>query len=114
MAIRMVVRGGTYFGSGTARRIKDFFDVGRAAPQGPLRPFPELNTSEFKTLEFLAQGKRNPDIAKELNLSEKTIRNYVSSILDKLQVSDRLQAALMANRAGIGHKNPTIPGEKQG
>jgi DNA-binding NarL/FixJ family response regulator len=58
-------------------------------------------------LEALAQGKRNPDIAKDLNLSEKTIRNYVSSVLDKLQVSDRMQAAMMAQRAGLGKHGHT-------
>ncbi|HQX75019.1 MAG TPA: LuxR C-terminal-related transcriptional regulator, partial [Thermoflexales bacterium] len=56
----------------------------------------------FKTLNLLAQGCRNFEIAEQLGLAEKTIRNYVSSILDKLQVSDRLQAALMANKAGLG------------
>lgn len=109
MAIRSVAQGGTYFGSGTARRIKDFFNNRSELPavrpsSDPRRPFPELTESEFNTLNLLAQGCRNAEIADQLGLAEKTIRNYVSSILDKLQVSDRLHAALMANKAGLGKR----------
>jgi DNA-binding NarL/FixJ family response regulator len=47
----------------------------------------------------------NADIADHLTLSLKTVRNHVSNILNKLQVSDRLQAALRAREAGLGKEN---------
>lgn len=105
MAIHAVAQGGTFFGSDIARRIKDFFadsSAARRTTPDPMRPFPDLTDGEFKTLNLLAQGYRNPEIALMMGLAEKTIRNYVSSILGKLQVRDRLQAALIANKAGLG------------
>jgi DNA-binding NarL/FixJ family response regulator len=47
-------------------------------------------------LRLLAQGKSNKEIAQTLVLSEKTVRNYVSNILRKLEVNSRTEAALLA------------------
>jgi len=52
-------------------------------------------------LRLLAQGLSNTDIAHRLYLSEGTVRNYVSAILTKLEVSDRTQAAVLALRSGL-------------
>jgi DNA-binding NarL/FixJ family response regulator len=51
---------------------------------------------------LIAQGHSNSEIAEYLTLSLKTVRNHVSNIFNKLQVSDRLQAALRAREAGLG------------
>ena len=57
-----------------------------------------LSERERDVLRLLAKGLNNTDIAQQLHLSEGTVRNYVSEILTKLNVSDRTQAALMAVR----------------
>ena len=64
--------------------------------------FPDLTDREREVLGLLARGRTNDQIATELFLSLKTVRNYVTSILDKLQVEDRVQAATRAREAGLG------------
>ena len=53
-------------------------------------------------LALLAQGYKNAEIADRLVISPKTVRNYVSNIISKLQVADRAQAILLAKDAGFG------------
>ena len=60
-----------------------------------------LSKREREVLGLLARGLTNADIASRLYLSEGTIRNYVSSVLAKLEVSDRTQAAVIALRHGL-------------
>lgn len=60
-----------------------------------------LSEREVDVLRLLARGMNNPEIAVKLSLSEGTVRNYVSAILTKLEVTDRTQAALLAVRAGL-------------
>jgi DNA-binding NarL/FixJ family response regulator len=64
--------------------------------------FPELTEREDQILVLMARGRDNSDIARELSLSLKTVRNYVSSIFSKLGVSGRAQAIVKAREAGIG------------
>jgi DNA-binding NarL/FixJ family response regulator len=64
--------------------------------------FPQLSRRERQVLELLAQGASNGQIAQTLYLSPKTVRNHLSAICNKLQVVDRLQAALRAREAGLG------------
>jgi DNA-binding NarL/FixJ family response regulator len=61
----------------------------------------KLNEREREVLRLLGYGLTNADIAKRLYLSEGTVRNYVSSILAKLEVADRTQAALIALQFGL-------------
>ena len=56
----------------------------------------------LELLDLLAQGRANLAIATRLSLSPKTVRNHVSSILAKLQVTDRAQAIIQARDAGMG------------
>ena len=60
-----------------------------------------LTAREHEVLELMARGMGNPEIARALYLSEHTVKNYVSSILTKLQVENRIQAAVRAVRTGI-------------
>lgn len=62
---------------------------------------PGLTTREHEVLDLLARGMSNPEIAAVLYLSEHTVKNYVSNILTKLQVENRIQAAVRAVRAGV-------------
>lgn len=61
----------------------------------------QLTSREREILELLARGMDNPDIARSLFLSQHTVKNHVSSILVKLQVENRIQAAVRAVRAGL-------------
>jgi DNA-binding NarL/FixJ family response regulator len=61
----------------------------------------ELTPREFEILELIARGMDNMEIARTLFLSQHTIKNYVSSILVKLQVENRIQAAVQAVRRGL-------------
>jgi DNA-binding NarL/FixJ family response regulator len=97
-AIRAVTSGEAVFGPGVAERIIGYFSVPRSAQ----RAFPELTEREEEILVLVAQGKSNQEIAAQLFVSVKTVRNHVSNILLKLQVADRAQAVIRARDAGIG------------
>ena len=104
LAIRAVARGEAVFGPGIARRMVRYFtSLPQAAPtQTPRSIFPELTDREHEILNLIAAGKNNPEIAENLYLSLKTIRNYVSAIFTKLHVADRAQAIVRAREAGMG------------
>jgi DNA-binding NarL/FixJ family response regulator len=60
-----------------------------------------LTTREVQILRLLASGLANKQIAHQLHVSDKTVRNHISNIYDKLQINDRTQAALYAARKGL-------------
>src|SRR5215208_830033 len=99
-AIRAVASGEAVFGPGVAERMIGFFSAPRSA--APQRAFPELTEREEEVLSLVAQGKSNREIARQLFVSLKTVRNHVSNILLKLQVADRAQAVIRARDAGMG------------
>lgn len=99
-AIRAVADGEVVFGAGIAARALSHFADAKATRS--TRPFPELTDREVDVLRLIAEGHTNAQIAAQLYLSDKTIRNYVSNILAKLQVEDRAQAVVRARRAGLG------------
>ena len=99
-AIRAVARGEAIFSPAIATRVLEFFATsGRAAPR---EAFPMLTEREREVLLLLAQNRSNAEIATAAGLTPKTVSNYVSSILSKLQVVDRAQAILRAREAGLG------------
>jgi DNA-binding NarL/FixJ family response regulator len=100
-AIRSVASGEVVFGPGVALRVLDFFNAASLA-SAPPSLFPELSDRERQVLQLLARGLKNAEIAGQLVLSPKTVRNHVSTILGKLQVADRTQAAVRAREAGLG------------
>jgi len=99
-AIRAVDSGEAIFSPGIASRMMEFFTSSRAVI--PAETFPELTEREREVLDLIAQGKSNANIAKMLVISVKTVRNHVSNIFNKLQVTDRAQAAIRARDAGLG------------
>jgi DNA-binding NarL/FixJ family response regulator len=99
-ALRAVAHGEVIFGAAIARRVMAFF-TGQM-PSTAAAAFPELTEREREILERLAHGDGNQVIAARFGLSDKTVRNHVSSILNKLQVADRGQAIVRARDAGLG------------
>ncbi len=95
-AIRAVASGEAIFSPTIARRLMTFF----ARPAAPT--LPELTDREREVLTLIAQGRSNQQIAEQLYLSPKTVRNHVSNIFTKLQVADRTQAIIRAREAGLG------------
>jgi DNA-binding NarL/FixJ family response regulator len=100
-AIHATAKGEVIFGADLAVRMLGYFTAAAAPPP----TFPQLTDREREVLELVAQGRANAAIAAKLQLSQKTVRNHVSNILTKLQVSDRAQAIVQARDAGLGHKS---------
>jgi len=98
-AIQAVGNGEAIFSPTIATRLIDFFAT--QASTLPKEIFPSLTEREREILQLIARGRSNADIARELSLSPKTIYNYVSNILSKLQVADRAQAIIRAREAGL-------------
>jgi DNA-binding NarL/FixJ family response regulator len=97
-AIRAVGSGEAIFSPGIAGRMMNYF---AGLQPKELDLFPELSMRERDILQLLVEGLKNVDIARRLSLSPKTVRNYVSNILSKLQVADRTEAAVRALEAGV-------------
>ena len=71
-------------------------------------PLSELSSRERQVLELVGSGLSNQEIGLRLGLAEKTIKHYMTNILTKLQVRSRVEAALLAARAGLGQGTPPI------
>jgi len=99
-AIRTVAGGGAVFSPTVADRLGRFF-TGMATGAGRAA-FPQLTSREVEVLDLMAQGMENRRIARELHLSDKTVRNHVSNELSKLDVLDRTDAVARARAAGLG------------
>ena len=100
-AVADVAEGGAVFGSAVARRVLQYFAAPRPATV-PETVFPELTAREHEVLDMIAAGRSNADVAAELFLSPKTVRNHVSNIFAKLHVADRATAIVKAREAGLG------------
>ena len=100
--VRIAVSGGVVFSAQIAEHILQWFAQGGNQPAEATEvQLPELTQRERAVLELVAAGCDNPTIADRLTVTEKTVRNYVSQLLKKLEVSDRRAAAEKARRAGI-------------
>jgi len=110
-AVLAVASGEAIFGVDIATRLMRYFG---SAPAGqPDRAatqltaaFPQLTSRETEILRLIAEQLTNPEVAEKLGLSEKTIRNNVSSIFTKLRVATRAQAIAVAREAGRSQPDP--------
>jgi DNA-binding NarL/FixJ family response regulator len=105
-AIRSAAAGDVIFGGVIAQRVIGFMSDQR--PNYPQRSFPQLTERETEILDRIARGERNTEIARGLDIAEKTVRNHVSNIFTKLRVADRAAAIVRAREAGLG-RGPDQP-----
>lgn len=104
-AIVAVERGEAIFSPAIAQRMIQYFSTpSTSSKKSQSTEFAELTERELEILDLIAQGHNNLTISNKLSLSIKTVQNYVSSILTKLQVVDRSQAIVRAREAGLGKK----------
>lgn len=80
------------YGAGVAQRVLSSLTEGT----GKAMPFPELSAREREVLAILADGRSNSEIARQLFVSEKTVRNHVTNIFAKLDINDRAGAVACA------------------
>ena len=99
-AIRAVASGEAIFSPGIAERVMHYFEHPLVSPAQAVT-LAQLSEREREVLTLIAQGLTNAAIAERLVLSPKTVRNYISEIYSKLQVTDRIQAVLLARQAGL-------------
>ncbi len=107
LAIKAIYRGESLIHPSVASKILAEFSL-LAQGKGRKRPGADhdLTEREITVLRLVAEGKTNKEIANNLDLSEKTVKNHVRNIFHKLQVYDRTQAAISAIRKGIIDLNP--------
>ena len=74
------------------------YELARPAEPVPGPRVDTLTPREQQILEGVAQGHSNKEIARELNLTEKTVKHYMTNVLQKLQVRNRVEAALLAQQ----------------
>lgn len=99
-AITVVAEGGAVFSPAVAARLTAFFSARHLGP-GPAA-LADLTERELEVLDRLARGWNNQRIAKDLVLTEKSVRNYVWRVIAKLKAGHRARAAALAREAGLG------------
>ncbi len=99
-SVRSVADGQAVFGPDVADRLTAYFSSLASVPGRDA--FPQLTEREREVLELMARGFDNRRIARELFLSDKTVRNHVSNVMAKLDAEDRAEAVLRARNAGLG------------
>lgn len=99
-ALQSVARGDSLLDPGVTERVLE--RVRRAATGGEQDELSQLTAQERKILLLVAEGKTNKEIAGEVFLSDKTVKNYVSSILSKLNLERRAQAAAFVAKHRLG------------
>ncbi len=100
--IRAAATGGSALDAATTSRL--LARVRATEHKADAEAFRDLSDRELEVLYEVSQGKTNAEIAASLNLSEKTARNYVSSILEKLQLANRIELATYAIKHNLADR----------
>ncbi|ARQ70397.1 response regulator [Streptomyces marincola] len=101
-AIRAVADGQSQISpSMAAKLLTEFKALVQRTDERRLVPAPRLTDRELEVLKLVAMGKNNRDIAKDLFISENTVKNHVRNILEKLQLHSRMEAVVYAMREKI-------------
>jgi DNA-binding NarL/FixJ family response regulator len=109
-SIEAVATGQSILDAGMSQRL--FAQMNAPAPAGA-QPTEALSTQEQKVLALVAEGQTNKQIGAALGLSDKTVRNYLSVIFQKLQVTHRAHAAALYTRGAPGTIAPPSPKDKK-
>jgi DNA-binding NarL/FixJ family response regulator len=99
-AIHTVYAGNTIIAPDLAQKMLNAFEAGGRKGSARLAP-PPLTERELEVIRALARGMSDGQIARSLNISEKTVRNHTSNIYRKLHIFDRTQAVIYAVREGV-------------
>ena len=82
----------------SSKLLTEFASMIKKSEERPQLPVPRLTDRELEVLKLVARGLRNSEIAKELFISENTVKNHVRNILEKLQLHSRMEAVMYAMR----------------
>jgi len=96
-AIKIVAKGGSYLDPGIASKVLNSFKQASRRQETEDR----LTSREMEVLKLIAGGRSNKEIASELYISEKTVKNHLTNIFRKIEVEDRTQAAVYAIKQGL-------------
>lgn len=102
VAVRLAARGEAWLSPGAARVLLEHMRSRRIEPELEPGTSNGLSARELEVLRLVARGMENAEIAEALNISPWTAKRHLSSILAKLGMSNRLQAAIYAVRRGLG------------
>jgi DNA-binding NarL/FixJ family response regulator len=98
VAIRAVHKGYAQLGPGIVKKLVTQFSTNTPTQSPPVPPsLAELTPREKEVLQLIATGANNKEIAQQLYISEGTVKNHVTNILNRLNLRDRTQAAIIAN-----------------
>lgn len=100
-AIKHVHHGDAVISPAMTKRLLEHFTPPRQRSTADNSAVSQLTPREYEVLQLLARGRSNAEIAKELVLSEGTVKVHIGHILDKLQVRDRVQAVVLAYETGV-------------
>lgn len=100
-AIRDVNNGKTYIQPSVASMLIEEINSKEKEVNGDLLKIEALTKREYEVLTLVAEGLNNREIAERLFISEKTVKNHVSNIFKKIDVNDRIQAAIFAYKNNI-------------
>ena len=99
-AIATVQEGAIYLDTQIAQKIVNYFQINPVKKTNQ-NVSEQLSNRELEVLELIVEGYSNPEIGKQLDLSANMVKTYVRSIMNKLMVSDRVQAAVTALRSRL-------------
>ncbi|HEV2953261.1 MAG TPA: response regulator transcription factor [Candidatus Dormibacteraeota bacterium] len=99
--IRVVAAGDALLGPTVTRRLIEAFVRERPRPSDPHASFQDLTQREMEVFRQIARGLSNSEIARELGVSDTTVKTHVARILSKLDLRDRVQAVVAAYEAGL-------------
>jgi DNA-binding NarL/FixJ family response regulator len=110
-AIHVIAEGDALLSPAVTKRvIGEFVRGGGPKPEAQFPRLDDLTTREHEVLKLIARGLSNAEIAKELFVSETTVKTHVARILMKLGLRDRVQAVVLAYEAGVVSPGETAAG----